>query len=138
MDTASKFIAFVAAKLKVVGALALFCMAVLTCVDIVGRLFGHPIFGSIELVSFLGVIAIACSLPFAHLEKGHIGVEIFIRKLPRKRRNQIGFITEFLAFILFSIVSWRMFLFSFKLRESGELSMNLQLPEYWIIFFLAC
>ena len=121
-----------------VGAVFLFAMALLTCVDVIGRLFKYPIFGSVELVSFMGVIAIACSLPFTHQAKGHIGVELFIRKLPSKTRHIIELCTELLSLALFTLIAWRMFIYARKTQESGELSMNLQLPEYAIIFLLAC
>ena len=137
METIDKILQFIADKLKVVGAFFLFGMAILTCVDVIGRLFKHPIFGSVELVSFMGVIAIATSLPFTHAEEGHIGVELFIRKFSRKVRDIVKLFTEILCLILFILVTWRMFIYSYKVRESGELSMNLQLPEYWIIFLLA-
>jgi TRAP-type C4-dicarboxylate transport system permease small subunit len=138
MESIQKALEFVSDKLKMVGAAFLFGMALLTCADVIGRLFKHPIFGSVELVSFMAVIAIACSLPFTHQQKGHIGVELFIRKLPSKTRYIIELCTELLSLLLFTLVSWRMFLYSVKARASGELSMNLQLPEYAIIFILAC
>lgn len=138
METIQKALLFLTAKLKMVGAVFLIGMALLTCADVVGRLFKYPIFGTVELVSFMGAIAIACSLPFTHQEKGHIGVELFTRKLPRKVRYIIELCTEILSLVLFLLVSWRMVLYSFRAKESGELSMNLQLPEYAIIFVLAC
>jgi TRAP-type C4-dicarboxylate transport system permease small subunit len=138
MESIQKALLFISDKLKMIGAVFLAGMALLTCVDVVGRLFKHPIFGSVELVSFMGVIAISCSLPFTHQNKGHIGVELFIRKLPGKTRNIIELCTEFLSLVLFALISWRMFHYSSKAKESGELSMNLQLPEYTIIFILAC
>jgi len=138
MEFFRKVLLFISDKLKVVGAVFLFGMAVLTCLDVIGRLFKHPIFGSVELVSFMGVIAIACSLPFTHTEEGHIGVELVVRKFPRRVRNIIKLCTEFLGLILFSLVTWKMFAYGMKMRNSGELSMNLQLPEYGVIFLLGC
>jgi len=138
MESFRKTLSFVSDKLKVVGAVFLFGMAVLTCLDVIGRLFKHPIFGSVELVSFMGVIAVACSLPFTHMEGGHIGVELVVRKFPRKIREIIKLCTEVLSLILFLLVTWKMFEYSIKVRNSGELSMNLQLPEYGIIFLLGC
>ncbi len=138
MESFQKTFLFVSEKLKVVGAVFLFGMAILTCLDVIGRLFKHPIFGSVELVSFMGVIAIACSLPFTHAEEGHIGVELIVRKYSRKTRNIIKLCTESLSLTLFVLVTWKMFEYSIKIMASGELSMNLQLPEYTIIFLLAC
>ena len=138
MESIEKALLFVTDKLKTVGAVFLFGMVLLTCADVVGRLFKYPIFGTIELVSFMGAIAIACSLPFTHQEKGHIGIELFTQKLPRKVRYILELCTEMLSLVLFILVSWRMVLYSIKAKDSGELSMNLQLPEYAIIFTLAC
>ncbi len=138
MESFRKTLSFISDKLKVVGAAFLFGMAVLTCLDVIGRLFKHPIFGSVELVSFMGVIAVACSLPFTHIEGGHIGVELVVRKFSRKTRNIIKLCTEVLSLILFSLVTWKMFEYYIKVKNSGELSMNLQLPEYWVIFLLGC
>jgi len=138
MESFRKILLLVSDKLKVVGAVFLFGMAILTCLDVVGRLFKYPIFGSVELVSFMGVIAIACSLPFVHIEEGHIGVELVVRKFSSKVRNIIKLCTESLSLILFSLVTWKMFEYGFKSRNSGELSMNLHLPEYMIILLLAC
>ncbi|MFH0784498.1 MAG: TRAP transporter small permease [Pseudomonadota bacterium] len=138
MQSFEKLLLFLSDKLKIVGAVALFGMALLTCADVVGRLFDHPIFGSIELVSFMGVLAVAMALPVTQLGRGHIGVELFVDKLPRKGRLFFEMCTETASLALFIIISWRMFLFSFKLRASGEVSMNLHLPEYAIVFILAC
>lgn len=138
MQSFEKFLLFLSDKLKIVGAVALFGMALITGVDVVGRLFKYPIFGSIELVSFLGVFTVAMALPVTQLSKGHIGVELFVDKLPRKGRLFFELCTEIVSLALFIVITWRMFLFSLKLRASGEVSMNLHLPEYAIVFILAC
>lgn len=121
-----------------VGAACLFGMVALTCVDVVGRYFKHPLFGSVELVTFLGVLAVAMALPFTHETKGHIGVELFVRRLPRKSRGVIDLGTGILSLGLFAVVAWRMLVYAIKMMRSGEVSMNLELPEYVIIFVVAC
>ena len=138
MESIRKTLLFVSDKLKMAGAVFLVGMALLTCLDVIGRLFKYPIFGTVELVSFMGALALACSLPYTHQEDGHIGVELFTRKLPSKVRHILELCTELLSLVLFILVSWRMFHFSISSQASGVLSMNLQLPEYAIIFLLAC
>lgn len=123
--------------MKTVGAAFLVGMALLTCVDVVGRLFKHPVFGSVELVTLMGVFGVVFSLPFTHDTKGHIGVELFVAKLPRKTRAFIDICTAFFSFLFFGLVTWRMFDYAWKMMESGEVSMNLELPEYLFIFVVA-
>jgi TRAP-type C4-dicarboxylate transport system permease small subunit len=79
-------------------------MALLTCADVIGRLFKYPIFGSIELVSFMGVLTVAMALPITQLTKGHIGVELFVNKLPRKGRLFIELCTEIVSLVLFVVI----------------------------------
>ncbi|MGD9878212.1 MULTISPECIES: TRAP transporter small permease [Desulfococcus] len=116
--------------MKSVGALFLVGMTLLTCVDVVGRFFKHPVFGSVELVTLMGVFGVAFSLPFTHDTKGHIGVELFVSRLSRKTRILIDICTACCSLGFFGLVTWRMIDYALKMKKSGEVSMNLELPEY--------
>ncbi len=123
--------------LKAVGAMSITCMMMLTVVDVVGRFFKHPIFGSVELVSFLATIVIAASLPYTYKVDGHVGVEILVRLLPQKAQLVIGLFTRTISLILFGIVTWQMFLYAEDIHHTGEVSMNLEFPIYYIVYMLA-
>lgn len=125
------------AFLKVLGAICLVGMMALTCADVVGRYFDRPIFGSVEIVGFLATLTVALALPFTHQEKGHIGVEILVRLFSSKTQAVIELITSLASLALFAIVTWRMALYARTMRESGEVSMNLQFPEAVIIYITA-
>ena len=137
MVNISKIIEYLSNKLKLGGALCLAGMSLLTCADVIGRFFKHPIFGSVELVGFMGVLAAAMALPFTHETRGHIGVELLVRRMPEKRRVLIDVCTGIISFALFVVVAWRMVLYGVSLKQSGEVSMNLELPEYLVIFAVA-
>ncbi len=123
--------------LKMLGALALTAMMLLTVVDVIGRFFKHPIFGSVELVGFLSVIVVAAALPYTYKKDGHVGVEILVRLLPEKAQVLTDIFTRSLSLILFCIITWQMFLYAGDMRETGEVSMNLEFPIYYIIYALA-
>jgi len=133
-----KVFQFISDKMKVIGAACLVIMTLLTCVDVVGRFLRHPVFGSVEIMGFLGTFAVAMALPVTHATKGHIGVEILVTKLSKKVCAFIDLCTSLLSLGLFILVSWQMFDYSWKFKASGEVSMNLELPEYLIIFVVAC
>ena len=137
MANISKFIQYLSNKLKQGGAICLAGMSLLTCADVVGRFFKYPIFGSVELVTFMGVLAAAMALPFTHETRGHIGVEFFVVRISEKRRLFIETCTGIVSFALSVVVAWRMVLYGISLKQSGEVSMNLELPEYLIIFVVA-
>ncbi|MGE4505784.1 MAG: TRAP transporter small permease [Desulfovibrionaceae bacterium] len=124
--------------MKQAGAACLVLMALITCLDVAGRgFFNKPIFGSEELVAILAVLAIGLALPSAHAERSHIGVELFVRLLPRRARRAIRLCTESLALALFGLVAWRMWDYAGTIRDSGEVSMNLELPTYYVIYALS-
>ncbi len=123
--------------LKSIGAAALICMMLLTVVDVVGRFFKHPIFGSVELVGFLATIVVAAALPYTYKADGHVGVEILVRLLSKKAQLIIDLFTRTLSLVLFSLVTWQMFLYAKDIRHTGEVSMNLEFPIYYIVYLMA-
>ena len=123
--------------MKVVGACCLMGMALLTGADVLLRgTMNTPIFGAEEIVGILGVLVVGLALPYAHTQKSHIGVEIFVRRLSRKARRIVGLITNTVTMGLVGVVSWRMLTYATTLHESGEVSMNLELPEYMVVYAL--
>ena len=123
--------------MKNLGALCLAGMVTVTCVGVVGRMFNHPIFGTEEIVAILSTFVIAMTLPYAHKEGVHIGVELLVRLFSRKYQDRIKFSVDMLALVLFSTVTWRMFLYAGNVQRSGVVTMNLELPEYYVIYMVA-
>ena len=124
-------------KLKIAGAGCLAVMTLLTCADVVGRLLRHPIFGSVELVTFMATLSVAMALPYTHQVKGHIGVEILVRMLSERTQAIMDLCTSILSLILFAVVTWQMTLYARTLQAAGELSISLKFPEYGIIYAAA-
>ncbi len=123
--------------LKIIGAVALTIMMMLTVVDVIGRFFKSPIFGSVELVGFLATIVVAAALPYTYKMDGHVGVEILVRLLPDKPQIWIDIVTRTLTLVLFILITWQMFLYADDIQHTGEVSMNLQFPIYYIVYLLS-
>lgn len=123
--------------LRIMGLWCLVGMMLLTCVDVVGRKFGHPIFGSVELVGFMATLAVAFALPYTHQAGAHIGVEVLVQLLPEKTQTIIALCTHVVSMVLFAIVTWQMTLYAETIRKSGTVSMSLELPEYLVIYIVA-
>lgn len=124
-------------KMKIIGAACLVGMTFLTCADVVGRFFGYPIFGSVEIVGFMATLAVVMALPYTHQVKGHIGVEIVVRLLSKRIQILIEIATGLISLLLFVIVTWRMVVYARTMQESGEVSMNLELPEHLVVYVTA-
>lgn len=122
---------------KVGGAFCLAGMTLLTCVDVVGRKLGHPIFGSVELVGFMATLAAALALPYTHHVQGHIGVEIVVKNFSERTQKTFDLFTNILGLVFFLLVTWRMFVYAGTIRASGEVSISLKFPEHLIILAVA-
>ncbi|RLB42804.1 MAG: TRAP transporter small permease [Deltaproteobacteria bacterium] len=137
MNAFGKVIEWIMDKQKVIGACCLVGMMGLTCVDVVGRFFRHPIFGSVELVGYMSTLSVAMALPYTQKVKGHIGVEIVFRLLKPKFQTVLDIITSLLSLGLFAAITWRMAAYALDLHRSGEVSMNLEFPEYVIVYVVS-
>ncbi|OQY58636.1 MAG: C4-dicarboxylate ABC transporter permease [Desulfobacteraceae bacterium 4572_88] len=137
MNVFWKSIEWMMRMLKTAGAICLMGMTLLTCVDVVGRFLGYPIFGSVEIVGFMATLTVAAALPYTHQMKGHIGVELLVRTFSEKTQALIEICTGTLSLALFALITWRMGLYANTMQKSGEVSMNLGFPEYAIICVVA-
>lgn len=137
MNQIWKSIQWIVDRLSQIGMLCLMGMTGLTCIDVIGRFFGHPIFGSVELVGFMATLAVAMALPYTHQVRGHIGVEIIVRMLSKRAQAVIELCTNILSVVLFGLVTWRIAIYGATIRRSGEVSMSLEFPEYVIIYLVS-
>lgn len=137
MTLPDRFSNLVSSLLRSAGALALTLMMLITVADVAGRFFKHPIFGSVEIVGFLAVAAVAAALPHTYKVDGHVGVEIITRLLPRKTRLALDLFTRTLTLIFFSVAAWQMFVYAKDIQQAGEVSMNLEFPLHYSILVLA-
>jgi len=137
MNTFVKIVDWIMLKLKIIGAVCLVGMTLLTCADVVGRMLRHPIFGSVELVTFMATLSVAMALPYTHQADGHIGVEILVRMFSKTTQVFIDLCTGIISLILFAIVTWQMSRYAFTIQAAGEVSISLKFPEFIIIYVVA-
>jgi len=138
MEERKSVLSRIEGTMRKIAAVCLMGMALVTGADVLMRgFFNTPIFGSEEIVGILGIIVVGFAMPYAHYQKSHIGVEILVRKLSKKTRRAVKLLTNTATLFLIAIITWRMFLYAQGQSESGEVSMNLELPEYMVIYVLA-
>ena len=120
-----------------IAALALFSMMCLTCADVILRLFRHPIRGTYELVSFLGVITVSFALAHTSIHKGHVAVSLLVEHFSKKWQGIIELFVSVFSLLLFVLISWRSAVYARNFQLSGEVSPTLQLPFYPVVYGVA-
>ena len=130
MNTLEKISTLLAKGLYRIAGGAIMVMMVLTCADVVLRYLRRPIPGTYELVCFLGAMAVSFAMAHTSVERGHVAVSLVVRLLPQKVQGLVDSITGTFGIILFALIAWRSTLYANVLRDSGEVSLTLQLPFY--------
>jgi len=129
-----KMIYTIAGRANWISAAAVLLMMLLTTADVILRFFGYPIPGTYEVVGLLGSVVISFSLAYTSVEKGHIAVEFLVNRLSEKSRYIISAINSVLGIFLFGLISYQSFLYASELRQSGEVSLTLQMKTYPFVY----
>jgi TRAP-type C4-dicarboxylate transport system permease small subunit len=120
-----------------VAGTAIVIMMLMTTTDVVLRYLGCPVPGTYELVSFLASIAVSFAIAHTFVTKGHVAVNLLVRLLPSRVQALIDAFTNTLSLFLFACVSWRCWLYASELKNTGEVSLTLELPFYPFVYGIA-
>lgn len=129
---------WLAQRLGIIAAWAIFVMMGLTCVDVFLRyFFRKPIPGTYEIVSFLGSVAVSFAMAHTLAQRGHVAVSLVVQLFPRRAQGVVEFIISIFGFILFGLIAWQSVLYALDCQRTGEVSLTLQLPFYPFIYGVA-
>jgi TRAP-type transport system small permease protein len=116
----------------------LIAMLALVIGDIFGiKLLAHPIPGGIEITAFLGAVVIGFAIAYVQVLHGHIQVDFFIMKLPRRARAVVDSTMLFWGILFFIVLAWRTLDYGIIIQKSGEVSMTQKIPFAPFIYGLA-
>jgi len=123
--------------LAAVAGAAIVVMILVTCADIILRFFRHPLIGAYDIVNVAGTITIACAMPYTTAVKGHVAIEFFFQKLGKLGRFITDTVIRILMIGLFSTLTWGCIRHGQALRENGQVTPTLQMPEFWVAYLVA-
>jgi TRAP-type C4-dicarboxylate transport system permease small subunit len=132
--TVLKWLVFALAGLS---AFAIMAMMLITCADVLLRLFNRPIKGAYDLVQIAVVVAITGAVPYTTAVKGHVAIEFFYHKLGRRGRILMDTGIRLLAMALFAILAYQSVLFGSQLRNTSQVTLTLQIPLFPIPYLIA-
>lgn len=134
MNTIERILRRLSGTMNALAAVAVLVMMLLTCADVVLRLFRRPIPGTYELVGFMGALFVSFSLAQTALDRGHIAVDFLVRRLPEKAQQVIEAVNAAICAVLFSLICHQAAIYAAGVRQAGEVSMTLQMPLYPIVY----
>ena len=107
-------------------------MAFMSLASVIGRAaFSSPIVGDFEMVQVMSAIAVAMSLPFCQMIRGHIIVDFFTTSLPKRATDFLDLIANLLLTIGAFTFAWRMAIGMMELKANGDATMLLNFPTWY-------
>ena len=123
--------------LTFLAGLILIVMVLLTCANIVFRMFWVPISGTYELMGFAGALLTAFALAYTQVKKGHISVDVLVNVFPQKVRWVLSAINNGMCFIFFMLAGWQLAIKANTLRTTGEVTETLRIIYYPFTYAVA-
>lgn len=120
-----------------ISQVSLAALIILVVLNIILRKVWHAIFGTYDFVGFMTSIIVAFGVGYLALRKGHIAVDMFMEKLPKRVQAWIDGIGSLLSFGIFGVVTWQCVVFGNAVLKSGERSMTSLTPFYPFLWVLA-
>jgi TRAP-type C4-dicarboxylate transport system permease small subunit len=138
LNRLDKFTRSFSRSLEWVGIIGILLMFLVNFIDVVGaKLFVWPLPGSVEIISFSQIVAIAPAIAFTLILGRHIRVEFIIDRFPKRIRAAISSISSFLSLILFVLILWQSYLYGVSLQKAGEIGSTSHLPFYPFAYLIA-
>jgi TRAP-type C4-dicarboxylate transport system permease small subunit len=120
--------------MEILAGAALIGVMLLIGLDIVCRIFGHPIPGAYEIVSFAGGLVIGLALPATSRANGHVSTDLLLEKLPGRARFFLVVMTRLIGIAIFLLAGYGMIMMGIRLKAAGETTAVLSLPFYYVIY----
>jgi TRAP-type C4-dicarboxylate transport system permease small subunit len=136
-----KAVAGITNVFAVIGATLIGVLALLVVSDVVGRNFGFPVTGIVELAAQTVVISAFLTIPFVMRKGSHIRATVLVSRLPeiwRRGFEVLAFAIGVLVFALLAYSSWGNFVTDYTAASyEGEGALRIPTWPARLTIFLA-
>jgi TRAP-type transport system small permease protein len=138
METCARIVRLSAKAAFLITMAGLVIITVLTFADVCMRyLFNKPIYGALDVIRLLLIVAVACSLGQTQLARGHIVIDLFSGALKGRPKAVLDSVYDAISFGLFFIIAWQTFKHAVALHETGDAVETLVIPFYPFLYVIS-
>ena len=133
MDLLNRISALLNKGLAFVAGCCLIAMMLVTVGEMVFRMFGKPMAGTVETIGWLAAVTTAFALGYTQIHQGHVSIDLFTNRLNPRLRAVINILVYLASTALFTVVTWNIFRHAGVLKQSGSLSETMKVIVYpWV------
>ena len=96
------------------GAIVLAIVMLIIFANIIVRIFGKVVPGSFETIELIVVITIAFSMAYTGMHKGHVSVDIILKRFPVRIQNIINTFNYFVCMVFWGAMGVFAFVIAFQ------------------------
>jgi TRAP-type C4-dicarboxylate transport system permease small subunit len=127
LESAGKWIQRATLYVSYLGMILLVPMMLLTSADVVGRAaWSRPIYGTVELSSYMLAIFILLGVAYTHQVKGHVRVTMLLSRLPRRAALALDVFTILLSLFIVALLAWQGWVVGMEERAVSDM---LRVPQ---------
>jgi TRAP-type C4-dicarboxylate transport system permease small subunit len=116
---------------------ALVAMMVMVNANVMLRPMGKPIWGTFEIVGFLGSIVLSFALLQTTFNRSHMAVEVVTSRLPAGLRTGLHFFNRLVGILVMVLVAWQSLRYGTQVWKTGEVSPTLKMPFHPFLWGIA-
>ena len=136
-DAVGKALFRIALGFVITGGVLMGGLVFMVVVSIAGRaLFGAPVYGDFEMVAMGTAVSVTLFLPYCHLNRGNVIVDLFLARAPLKIKIGCDAAGALLLSGLAAVLAWRSTLGAADLFAYNEVTMILAIPIWWAFPFI--
>ena len=133
MSLVDRFISILNRGLACVAGISLVARVLVTVGEMVLRMFGKPMAGTVETIGWLAATTTAFALGYTQIHQGHVSIDLFTRRLGPRLQVMVSMLVYLASTVLFVIVTWNVFRHAGVLRQTGSLSETMKVIVYpWV------
>jgi TRAP-type C4-dicarboxylate transport system permease small subunit len=141
LSMVDKVVAKVSGVFAALGAAMIGLLALTMVADVVGRQFGSPVTGIVELAAQTVVISAFLTIPYVMRRGGHIRATVLVNRTPpivRKTLEVVAYLIGAVIFALLAFSAWDSFVEDFvKASYEGEGALRIPTWPARLTIFLA-
>ena len=119
------------------AAVLLFCLMLVTCVDVVGRYFNLPLNGGFELTEGLLAALIFAGLPLVTLRNQHVTVDLFDAMTPGWLFRIQHLVACVVGMVCTGFLSRQLWLRGAHMAAAGETTAQLKISLAWLTYTMS-
>jgi len=120
-----------------IGQLALAAVMFLIVSNIISRIPGKPVPGTVELTEILGAVLLSMGVAYCQMTKGHIFVGVLVERLSPRLQGAIDFFTSLVALFFSGLLAKETFVFGSTMMQRNWMTAHLRIPIYPFIYLVA-